>query len=411
MRNATLAIAALLVPGAASAGGYVVPNLNARDLAMAGSAVGAQDSAAAAYQNPAALAKLSGFHLSLGLALIDFRSTWSDSYEIYDQAPVTMIDKGAFPPALYAAYGWALPNQMRLGVGGGLTIPGGGYVFWPGGWFGRTDVITVDRKVYGGYLTAGLEVLPQLRVGGGLVYYRTTEHIKQGLNLLSQEGQIELGTSGGALSFDASLEATPFRGIPLTLAVDYKHQGVQHLSGHAHGTDVPLALQPGLLDQEIEHTLTYPNQLNVGIAWQLPVAPLLLTAGWTWERFHVYQEDTFTGSRGAHLVVPRDYKNGYTLRFGGEFQALQKLKLRVGILRDISPSRPETVGPSLPDSDVTALAFGVGVALRGDLEIAAAWFHAFYDSIQTAGNEVLQGRYDTRANIWSVSLVWRTASP
>jgi long-chain fatty acid transport protein len=407
MRNPTLAIAALLVPAAALAGGYVVPNVNARDLSMAGSTVAAQDSAAAAYQNPAALAKLDGLNVSFGLSLLDFRSTWSDSFNVYGQGPVTMTPKGAFPPALYAAYGLMLPNQMKLGVGAGLTIPGGGYVFWPGDWVGRTEVITVDRKVYGAYLTAGLQVLPQLRVGGGLIYYRTTEHLIQGVNFLSQQGQIELGTSGGALSFDLSAEATPFTDIPLTVSVDYKHQGVQHLSGHAHVTGIPLALQPSLLDQQVDHTLTYPNQLNVGAAYQLPIAPLLLTAGWTWERFHVYQEDVFAGSRGVRVIVPRDYKNGYTFRLGGELQALPRLKGRAGILRDISPSRPETLNPSLPDSNVTAVSIGAGYAVLPNLEINAAYFHAFFDSIRTAGTEVLQGTYDTRANIWALNVVWQ----
>lgn len=407
MRSLTLAIAALLVPPAALAGGYVVPNVNARDLSMAGSAVAAQDSAAAAYQNPAALAKLDGLSVSLGASLLDFRSTWSDSFNVYGQGPVTMTPKGAFPPAVYAAYGFMLPNQMQLGVGAGLTIPGGGYVFWPGDWVGRAEVITVDRKVYGTYLTAGLQILQQLRVGGGLIYYRTTEHLIQGVNFLSQQGLIDLGTSGGALSFDLSAEATPFADIPFTLSVDYKHQGVQHLSGHAHVTGIPLGLQPSLLDQEVDHTLTYPNQLNVGAAYQLPIVPLLLTAGWTWERFHVYQEDVFIGSRGVRVIVPRDYRNGYTFRLGGELQALPRLKARAGILRDISPSRPETLNPSLPDSDVTAVSIGAGYAVLPNLEINAAYFHAFFDSIRTAGTEVFQGTYDTRANIWALSVVWQ----
>ena len=78
--------------------------------------------------------------------------------------------------------------------------------------------------------------------------------------------------------------------------------------------------------------------------------------GWTWERFHVYTDDTFIGDRGVTVIVPRDYKNGYTLRLGTEYAGLPGvpgLKLRAGILRDISPSRPETTSPTLPDSDVT----------------------------------------------------------
>lgn len=409
MRNLIVAIVLFFVPAAAFAGGYVVPNVNARDLSMSGSVVAAQDSAAAAYANPSALSKLEGLNLSIGGSLIDYRSTWSDSFGIFNANAVTSTAKAAFPPAAYAAYGLRLPNDMKLGIGGGLTIPGGGYVFWPGDWVGRGEVIIVDRKVYGMYLTSGVQVLPQLRLGGGLIYYRTTEHLIQGVNFLSSKGEIELGTSGGAVSFDVSGEGEPIRGIPLTIAVDYKHQGVQHLSGHAHGADIPLPLRPALLDQSVTHTLTYPNQLQVAAAYRV-IEPLLLTAGWTWERFHVYQEDIFTGDRGVTVVVPRDYKNGYTFRLGAEFSAVPsvpRLTLRAGGLRDVSPSRRDTLNPSLPDSSVWALSVGAGYEVIPNLEVNAAYFHAFYDKVSTIGTQVFQGTYETRANIYAISLVWK----
>src|SRR5207253_198897 len=168
----------------------------ARDLAMVGSPVAAQDSAAATYQTPAALAKLDGLNISADLTLIDLHTTWTDPTGANN--PVSNVPKAAFPPALYAAYGFALPesmNSMRAGVGLGFTVPGGGYVFWPGDWPGRNEIMTVDRKIFGIYATGGLQVLPQLRIGGGLVYYRTTERLIQGLNFLNATGaQIDLGT-------------------------------------------------------------------------------------------------------------------------------------------------------------------------------------------------------------------------
>jgi long-chain fatty acid transport protein len=406
MRNLIVAIL-FLVPAAALAGGYVVPNINARDLAMSGSAAAAQDTAAAAYASPPALSKLEGLNISADVSLIDFRSTWSDPTGV--QNPVTMTPKGAFPPALYAAYGFKLPDSMRgmkAGVGLGLTIPGGGYVFWPGDWSGRGEIVTVDRKVYGTYLTAGLQVLPQLRVGGGLVYYRTTEHLIQGVNFLSSNGQIELGTAGGAFSYDLSAEVTPVPEVPLTVAVDYKHQGVMSLTGHAHASGVPPGLVPNLLDQGVQHTLTYPNQFNLGLAYRV-IPQLQLTFGWTWERFHVYKQDLFVGDRGVTVMVPRDYKNGNTLRLGGEYQAIPKLKVRAGLLHDTSPSRPETLSPTLPDANVWAFSVGAGYEVIPNLEVNAAYFHAFYDTISTAGTEAFAATYDTRANIYAINVTWK----
>jgi long-chain fatty acid transport protein len=410
MRKLIAAIAAILVPAAAFAGGYVVPNINARDIAMGGAAIAAQESASATYSNPAALSRLEGLNLSIGASLIDFRSTWSDSYGLYGPGgpadPVTMTPKGTFPPAIYAAYGFKLPRDMRAGVGAGLTVPGGGYVFWPGQWVGRNEIVTVDRKVFGVYLTGGVQVLPQLRVGGGLVYYRTTEHLKQGVNFLDNAGQIELGTAGGAVSYDLSAEVTPIRDLPLTFGIDYKHQGVQTLTGHAHAEGAPLALLPNLLDQGVTHVLTYPNQFNFGAAFQV-IPPLLVTFGWTWERFHVYQQDSFVGDRGVSVIVPRNYKNGYTLRLGAEYEIFPGLRARAGILRDTSPSRPETLSPTLPDADSTALSLGLGFAVVPNLEVNAAYFHDWQDSITTKGSETFQGTYDTRANIYALSVVWK----
>ena len=52
-----------------------------------------------------------------------------------------MTPKGAFPPAIFAGFGSKL-NDMRWGVGAGLNIPGGGFVFWPDNWPGRNEIIS-----------------------------------------------------------------------------------------------------------------------------------------------------------------------------------------------------------------------------------------------------------------------------
>jgi len=400
-----LATAATLLPAAAFAGGYAVPNINARDLALGGAGGAAQDSAAATYANPAALSRLDGLNLSIGFSLIDFRSTWTDSYRFSNGESVTMTPKGVFPPAIYAAYGLTLPNDMRLGIGAGFTVPGGGFVFWPSSWPGSDRIIYVDRKVYGLYLTGGVQVHPQVRLGGGLVYYRTTEHLMQGLNVLSSQASIELGTAGGAVSYDLSAEVAPIKILPLTLSVDYKHQGVQKLTGRAHADNLPDALRPSLLEQGVTHTLTYPNVFNFGAAYR-PIEPLLVVFGWSWERFHVYKDDVFAGDRGVTVVVPRDYKNGYTLRLGGEFQALPMLRARAGLLRDTSPSRPETLSPTLPDASSWALSLGVGYTVAPGIEVNATYFHDWQEEVKTVGTEAFPGTYNTRANIFAISATW-----
>ena len=403
MRN-LLGIAALLVPAAAFAGGYAVPNTNARYLAMAGSAGAAQKDATAAYVNPAALSGLEGLSVVVNGTMIDFRSTWNAP----DGSASSQSNlKPAYPPSLFASYSGKLENGMGWGGGFGFNIPFGGNVYWKGDWPGRFDIITVNRRAYAMYFTGGFQPIEQIKVGGGLIYYHTTEELAQGFNFLSNEGGAALGTTGGKVSFDLSTEITPFADIPLTIGIDYKHKADQTLTGHAHFDGSPPALGPNTLDQSLRHDLTLPNLLNVGIAYRV-LPNLLITGAWTFDRFIVYKQDAFLGDLGTNVIVSRNYKNGYTFRVGGEYEDLvPKLTLRAGILRDISPTRPDFLNAIIPDANTTAVALGVGYEVSPGLAINGTYFHAFFDETSTVGNEFFQGTYNTRANIVTIGLTYR----
>jgi long-chain fatty acid transport protein len=402
-----LAAVLLALPAPCLAGGYAVINVNPRDLGMAGSAVAAQVDAGAVFANPAALAGLaSGLHLSLGASSIDFRSDWKDPSTT---ASGSMVFHPAWPPAVYAAWAGRL-GERGWGLGAGLTVPFGGNVYWPRDWPGRFQILTVNRRVYGTYLTGGVEALPWLKLGGGFIYYRTTEYLKQGVNFITSESFAELGTAGGAPSFQASAEVMPLGAdVPVKLGLDYKHQAVQKLTGKAHFENPPAALAPTALDQDVTHFLTVPNYLGVGASWQ-PTEAGLVTASFTWDRFRVYRSDVFAGSAGTTITVPRDYRNGYTLRLGGEIHASRALTLRLGLLRDFAPTRTDRLSPTIPDADTWGFSVGAAYAVTPRLAVQGAWFFAAMDQIHTTGTVAFPGVYDTSASILSVGIVWRPAA-
>jgi long-chain fatty acid transport protein len=396
MRKIAL-LALLLAPVASLANGYDVPDVAARDLAMVGSLVSDQRDATATYRNPAALSRVEGLNLSFSGAMLDLENTWTAPG---GSPSHSMLFRPAPPPSLFASYG-----GKGWGAGFGLTIPAGGNVFWPKDWEGRYKIVSVDRKVYGLYLSGGYEVLPWLRVGGGAVYYRTTEKLTQDMDALTQDVHATLGTSGGALSFDLSTEiAIP--GVPVTIGLDYKHQAVQKLEGSAHFSNVPPELAQSLADQDAKHTLTYPNAVHLGAAWRV-VKPVLVTAEWTWNRYSVYQEDRFVGSKGITVVVPRDYGNGYTFRLGAEWQAMEKLQLRGGVLRDHSGLNTDFYSASLPDGDTWAFGLGGGWSFSPDLAVNLGFFYAPFDKVTVTGTTELPGSYTPSAFIASVGVTWR----
>ncbi len=267
-------LAAALLPALAFANGYDVPSVTPRDLALVESAVAAQNDAGATFANPSALSKVRGLSLNLAGSFLDLKTSWSaPSGSAMAGSPDASTKFRPVPPvALFAAYGFEVANR-NAGVGLGMNVPGGGNVFWNDDWAGRGRIISVDRKVYGFYLTGGVEVINGLRLGGGLVYYYTTEYLKIGIQpYASAYG--ELATKGGAPSYDLSAEYTPpLASLPVTFAVDYKHKATQPLKGDGNFVvpDALLTATPPPVDQGVTHDLTYPNVLNFGVAYRPPV--------------------------------------------------------------------------------------------------------------------------------------------
>lgn len=397
-----LALAALLlVPALARPNGYDLPNMGARDLALAGSATADQVDAAAAIVNPAALARQPGFGLSISVGYLDLESTWTATTpELAPYSPETTDYHPTTPPVLGVSYGFDLAGR-RAGVGLGFNVIGGGNMYWPEDWAGRGEIITVDRKLYGLYLTAGYELFPQLRLGGGLAYVYSTEYFKQGVQPYP-DAYAELDTSGGGIGFDVSAEWRPLAN--LSLGVDFKYQVDLSLEGDGH-FEVPPALKPSLPDQGASHDLTYPSILHVAAAWR-PAKPVQVLLDYTWADYSVYVEDRFVGDAGFEAVVPRNYDDGHTFRVGVEWDATPRLIVRAGGLRDLSGVNTDYYSPTLPDSDSWVASGGIGWRFTPTLTGNAALYLAWRDEITSTG-DAFPGTYSTNAMLASVGISWR----
>lgn len=404
--NKTLVAALLLAPALALANGYSIPNVNARDLGTTGALNAAQRDAAATWANPAALSKLDGLDLQLGMSFLDNQTTWKDA----GQSSTTKFAP-ATPPALWAGYGTRIADHA-VGFGAGMTITAGGNMRWQDDWQGRFRIITVDRKVYAFTAATGVQLLPQLRVGGGPIYYYTTEYLRQNVDYLTTEGPAQISVSGGAFSYSAAAEITPVIGFPLTLSVDYKHQGVQKLEGNAHYAYVPPALQTSLVDQKATHVLITPNVLHASAAWK-PARDWLVGADYTFDRYEVYKDDTFRGEfatscpSASCVVVPRHYGNGHSFRLGAEYAWSPRLEVRGGVMRDLSGLKTDTYSPTIPDGDAWIVAGGATYAFTRSLSLTGAAYYAMIDKVTATGTETFAGSYQTDVLVLGLTLGWR----
>jgi long-chain fatty acid transport protein len=430
----TIVASLILAPSLALASGYSLPNTNPRDLGLCASSVAAQRDAGAAFALPAALSRLDGPSLRLAGGGVNVFNTWKDPT---GAAPDT--DMGRVISALGnldAGFGGKFPATVPFlgdrgwGVGLGIQPFGGAIVDWPDDWTGRYRIVSVDRKVFSGALTGGLEVLPQVRLGGGLLYYFTTQKFTQKFCVSCAtgaplpDGTATLELDGGAFSYDVSAEIDPVPGIPLRIGVDYKHKATQDLDGDVkwEGIPAPLAAAPTgaiLNNQDVSQTLTIPNLLNIGVAYRV-TQPLLLTFTFTFDRWVVYDADDFIGTRpGARLTVRRDYRSGQTYRGGAEYDLSSALQVRAGVQRDVSGLRTSTYSPTLPDGSSWAGSLGATYKFGRGFSVDGAVFYAMMDDVTATnvgaepspGNPftsgTLRGKYSPSALVYGVALNWQ----
>ncbi len=339
MRHSIVA-SLLLAPSLALASGYALPNSHPRDLGVCASGVAAQSDAAAAFALPAALARIQGPSVRLGAGAVSVGADWTDPTPGATVPPIggpaeprtaSLSTKLTYFPTVAVSYGGKIAALGDRGWGVGLALQpfGGSIVKWPNDWAGRYRITEVDREVFSGTLTGGIEVIPQVRIGGGLVYYYTMETFKQNLwqepfgatGVLTPgypDATAKLGKlDGGALTYDVSFEVEPLKGVPFTLAVDYKHKATGlSMDGDGH-FPLPAALQSPFdrSDQGVKQTLTIPNILNVGLVPRREAGARDVQFSSTrW--FRSTTSTTSSANTGLEIVVPRHYGNGHVIRAG-----------------------------------------------------------------------------------------------
>ena len=399
------ALGAVVVPSAALAGGNGIPNENARDLALAQAAVANQTGAEAVILNTAALAGQEGLNISAAGELLINRTDWTDS----ELGSASLVTKTNTPPTAAVSFGAKLPNGMAWGAGVGFGVPAGGTLIWPNGWAGQERIQSVRQKVYEIAAGAAFQPLPYLKLGASWIHYRQVQELHQEINYLDHFGDAGISLAGDGNTFGVAGEFT-VPTIPLTIAVTYKHDADITLKGDAHFEAVPETYQPMIHDQDVTEELTAPSELYIGAAYEA-MPGLKVMAAYSFEHWTVYKSDTFVGSDDFTVVVPRNLKNAYVLRFGGEWEKpsfLPALTMRLGVLRSMSDQPGETVSPSLTDGKSTAVSAGAGYNILPSLRVDLGYQHAFFDKVRASGSEAFPGSYNTQVDLISLGVNWRT---
>jgi long-subunit fatty acid transport protein len=396
--------ATILVPTAASAGGYLVPSMNPRDLALGGVAVADQNGPEATFLNTADLSSQEGLAIGVAGALANNRTDWSAS-----ALGSASQSQNTTPPAVAVSYGEKLPFDQAWGVGIGFGVPGGGTLVWPDNWAGQEASRSVKTQVFGFGAGAAFQLLPYFRFGLNYTRYQATEEIHQALNYLDHIGDAGLALSGGGNSIGVATEIVPPQ-VPLKIGITYQHSSTIGLTGHAHFSDVPPAFQPMLHDQPISEDFVMPDVVRAGLAYEA-MPGLRVMGSYSWENWSQYRSDHFVGNGGFMADQPRRYNDVHTIGVAGEWRhlpVLPPLTVRAAATRNVGSDQPtDTLSPSLTDASRWTLSIGAGYDILPRLRVDLGFQHQLLDSVTATGLDALPGTYKTSIDFLSVGVNWR----
>ncbi len=410
-RIITISIALLFGSSAIFAGGFQINEHGARAMGLGGAFTALANDASAVYWNAAGMSYMRGTNFILGTALIapssSFRGVYPSVQSNY------LKDDVFFPSHLFITHSFT--NELAAGVG--FTTPFGLGTEWDDDWVGRYLAIKTQLTTFWVPITVSYKVVDELSISAGFIYSFADVLITRKNSQTPFEGDafVKLdGNDNSAFGYCFGLMFKPIDilsiGATFRSEVDYEFEGTATTTGAQQ-----LLNENQLPNGDVKAKLKTPMNIVGGVAVDI-IPELTISADFQWVGWSSYDSLTvdFTDPAYTDLASPREYKDTYIIRLGGEYRINNDVSLLGGIYFDKIPVDAEYVNPSLPDADRLGLSIGVNAKLTEKLGISGSYLFirasqlTVSDSkeVYTPGDSPFNGTYNSSANLLSLSLTY-----
>lgn len=440
------------VPVAGAAQGFSVNELDVCAMGRGGVAAASPcGNGSAMWYNPAALATLTGTHLTAAGVLIVPHGGFTDDL---------FATKTDMPGQSYPVPNGYLTHHVseRLSVGVGVFAPYGLGTKWPVDFLGRFDGYKTQLKSIYVQPTVAYQVTDWLSLGLGVAYIHSTVELHQhadlsqfplptdpnnplppgttfgqiGIPAFTDFADADLRASGNGVAFNGGLQVKVTD--RLTLGGHFLTRKRIKYTGDVVFTQIPtnLVIAPGttplnpttplpldlalagqflrdsaLSDGTASTEITLPDQGQVGLAYRV-------TDRWTvmadyqqivWGWFNSLVID-FDNPRTPDRPQYEGYKDSHAVRLGVEYHAGGTTTVRAGYLYHGAAAPDQTVTPLLPEGPRNEFTLGVTARLTPGLTLDAAYQLVLQQDrrgragVTTANN----GLYQFGANLFGAGL-------
>ena len=377
------AIAILICPLPAWAGGFAINENSAADLGRAntGRVTHTQD-ASAAFGNPALLTAFEHLTVSNTGSFITGQTTFEDggSVDVLGQSLGGDTDS-FFDDALVPALNAVLPINDKLAAGFSIAAPYGLSSTYDEGWAGRYQGLGSELLTINVNPSIAYAISPQLSIGGGFnIQYARAElssAIDFGavcfaqlspadctpLGLIPQQADGELEVVGDDISFGYNIGASYTPSDALTFGVHFRSAVRHDIEGDAEFTvpDNPQILTAAgtFTDSDGSAELPLPSFIEFGGRWKATdkieiFANFIRTY---WSDLEELRID-FDNPAQPDAVEELNFQNANRYGIGADLALSEHWTVRAGYSRDEGAAPPESRTVRIPDNDRDIYAFG-----------------------------------------------------
>jgi long-chain fatty acid transport protein len=401
-----LLLAFALLPVLAFSQGFQVNLEGQKQIGMGHTGTGLVQDGASLFFNPGAVVMLPENYVQAGISPLIFQSVFNPSGS---SAQYHTANKVATPFSFYAAIG---PKSSRWKAGLAIYTPFGGLTDWGNSWTGKYSLESLNLKAFYFQPTLSVKVAKNLSIGAGFVYARGTVDLTQAIPLSGangQDGQGELKGSGNGYGYNAGIYYKPAE--TFTVGLTYRSKVKTTINkGDA------IFVVPGSLQSNFPQPNTFSASIPLPATTTLgfgiyPTKKLTLAFDVNYINWSVYKNLDFDYASNTAVLQdshsPRNYKNAFTLRAGGQYKVDSKFDVRAGGGYASTAVRDGYVTPEVPDANRIFLTGGLGYHAAQHLDVDLSFeFEHLMARTQTNMQTQLSGTFKTNVYIPGISLVY-----
>lgn len=412
MRKVLSVFVLLLVCTVTYAGGYRVSLQGQRGLAMGHTGVAMVNNAELAFFNPGGLVHLES---KLSIAVGGFGVFSDVKYQNSEFGTNSQTDSPTGTPLyLYASY--KISENSALGLA--VYTPFGSTVEYPDDWSGSHLVNSIELSAIFVQPLFSTKLTEHVSIGGGPILAIGGVNFNRNLSrslsdINGNRSNVEIDAAG-ITAFGFSVGAYAQLSDKWSFGVNYRSRidvEVEAGDGEATFTNLPESPLAPITNGEFDFTATLPlpAEWTVGFSYQ-PTEKWVINADVNYAEWDAYDSLDLNflntdGSVALESLNPRNYKNAWTFRVGGQYMVSDKFALRGGAYFDESPVQDGFFAPETPRNDSFGFTGGFSYNVSERFAIDASFLYltfkeidASYDAYTESGAQApFRGTYKSSA--------------